>query len=81
MAIRAQSLAPKGLRIERVMRPQLLSILMRLSFGIALIAFILHFTPSLFGAERFPWLSDLDQAREVAAQDNKPLLIVFRCEP
>jgi hypothetical protein len=31
--------------------------------------------------ERFPWENDLAQARERAALENKPLLIVFRCEP
>lgn len=33
------------------------------------------------GAERFPWLTDLDEARTLAAAQDKPLLIVFRCEP
>jgi hypothetical protein len=33
------------------------------------------------GAERFPWLTDLGAARELAAREHKPLLIVFRCEP
>ena len=32
-------------------------------------------------AERFPWLTDLDEARELAAAERKPMLIVFRCEP
>lgn len=36
---------------------------------------------SLLGAERFPWLQDLDQARKLAIAEDKPLLIVFRCEP
>lgn len=31
--------------------------------------------------ERFPWNIDLDHARELASQQGKPLLIVFRCEP
>lgn len=30
---------------------------------------------------RFPWLTDLAAARELAATQSKPLLIVFRCEP
>jgi hypothetical protein len=29
----------------------------------------------------FPWLDDLDQARQLASHQNKPLLVVFRCEP
>ena len=29
----------------------------------------------------YPWLTDLDEAREVAASQNKPLLLVFRCVP
>ena len=33
------------------------------------------------GAGRYPWLTDLDEAREIAAGQNKPLLVVFRCEP
>ena len=33
------------------------------------------------GNERFPWLADLDAARELAASKDMPLLIVFRCEP
>ncbi len=32
-------------------------------------------------SERFPWLTDLTAAREQAATQGKPLLIVFRCEP
>lgn len=32
-------------------------------------------------AERFPWLTDLDEARQLAAAERKPMLIVFRCEP
>ncbi len=34
-----------------------------------------------FAAERFPWLTDLDEARGLASAEDKPLLIVFRCEP
>ncbi|MGI9245006.1 MAG: hypothetical protein ACR2RV_29655 [Verrucomicrobiales bacterium] len=33
------------------------------------------------GAGRYPWLTDLDEAREIAAGEGKPLLVVFRCEP
>ena len=33
------------------------------------------------GTGRYPWLNDLDQARELAASKDMPLLIVFRCEP
>lgn len=33
------------------------------------------------GGERFPWLTDLDEARALAAAEDKPLLVVFRCEP
>ncbi len=31
--------------------------------------------------ERFPWLTNLDEARELAASKELPMLIVFRCEP
>ncbi len=31
--------------------------------------------------ERFPWLTDLDEARKLAASKDMPMLIVFRCEP
>lgn len=31
--------------------------------------------------ERYPWLYDLDKAREIAKIQKKPLFIVFRCEP
>ena len=42
--------------------------------------------PSLSGAiarsrAPFAWLENLDEARRLAAEANKPLLIVFRCEP
>jgi hypothetical protein len=30
---------------------------------------------------RFPWLTDLTEARELAAEQELPMLIVFRCEP
>lgn len=33
------------------------------------------------GADRYPWLTDLDAARALAAAEGKPLLVVFRCEP
>lgn len=33
------------------------------------------------GPERFPWLTDLDEARALASEKNMPMLIVFRCEP
>ena len=33
------------------------------------------------GNERYPWLTDLAEARELAAAEEMPLLIVFRCEP
>lgn len=29
----------------------------------------------------YPWLENLDQAREIAAEQRKPMLIVFRCVP
>lgn len=29
----------------------------------------------------YPWLENLDRAREVAAEQRKPMLIVFRCVP
>ena len=32
-------------------------------------------------ADRYPWLTDLDEARELAAAERKPMLIVLRCEP
>ena len=31
--------------------------------------------------ERFPWLTDLNEARELATSKELPMLIVFRCEP
>ena len=32
-------------------------------------------------AQAFTWMSDLDEATELAAETDKPLLVVFRCEP
>lgn len=29
----------------------------------------------------YPWLDNLDGAREIAAEQRKPMLIVFRCVP
>ena len=49
-----------------------------------LLALVLLFTAmatAAGAAERFPWLTDLDEARELAAAERKPMLIVFRCEP
>ncbi len=31
--------------------------------------------------DRFPWLTDFDEARALAASERKPMLVVFRCEP
>jgi hypothetical protein len=31
--------------------------------------------------EAFSWMSDLDEAKALAAETDKPLLVVFRCEP
>lgn len=31
--------------------------------------------------EVYPWLGDLDQARAIAAEQRKPMLIAFRCVP
>ena len=63
----------------------------------ALAAALLAFAPcflvgSLLRADReqqpeqttdadFVWLSDLAEARELAAREKKPLLIAFRCVP
>ena len=46
---------------------------------VLILLFATHLTSH--AAERFPWLQDLDEARELAAAEKKPLLIVFRCEP
>jgi hypothetical protein len=48
-----------------------------------ILALIITFVSSVAsqGAERFPWLTDLDEARQLAAAERKPMLIVFRCEP
>jgi hypothetical protein len=35
----------------------------------------------LEAGEPYPWMQDLDEARELAADQNKPLLLVFRCVP
>jgi len=54
------------------------------SMKVALLCLLLMSASQALGAmvaERFPWISDLDQARALAAADNKPMLIVFRCEP
>jgi len=32
-------------------------------------------------AGEFVWHQDLDAARELAAGEGKPLLVMFRCEP
>lgn len=31
--------------------------------------------------ERFPWRTDLKEARGIAAAEGKPIVIVFRCVP
>lgn len=56
---------------------------MNKSNGIISLIFALAMAGSAIGAatERFPWLGDLDEARELASEQGKPLLIVFRCEP
>lgn len=36
---------------------------------------------TLRGETPFTWLNDLEEARTIAAEQQKPLLIVFRCEP
>lgn len=33
------------------------------------------------GADAFPWMDDLEEARALAAASGAPMLIVFRCEP
>ncbi len=43
--------------------------------------FLLATAMPMWGAERFPWRDDLEEARAVARAEDKPLLIVFRCEP
>ena len=47
------------------------------------LTFILAIALAAQGAPEglFPWRTDLDQARELASEQGKPLLIVFRCEP
>jgi hypothetical protein len=47
--------------------------------SIALLALAL--VASAAGNDRFPWLTDLTEARELAAEQDMPMLIVFRCEP
>jgi len=32
-------------------------------------------------SEVYPWLTDLDEARAIAAEQRRPMLIVFRCVP
>ena len=58
---------------------------MTISFNktIVSLAFALAFTLSANAeaTERFPWLTNLDEARALAASKELPLLIVFRCEP
>ena len=57
------------------------SIAMKLHLHSVFIGLFLFTFSAASGEERFPWLTDLDQARELAAATDKPLLIVFRCEP
>ncbi len=55
----------------------------RMNTGLICLSLALMLTPGALCAEtgRFPWLTDLDEARELAATKDMPLLIVFRCEP
>ena len=46
---------------------------------ILLLTLMLVAVSTVSGAGRFPWLTDLDEAREIAAGQGKPLLVVFRC--
>ena len=45
------------------------------------LALVLPLGASGAATEPFPWLSDLDEAREMASSKDMPMLIVFRCEP
>ena len=56
---------------------------LRMNIGLTYSAMLLAISLGASGAgtERYPWLTDLDQARELAASKEMPLLIVFRCEP
>ena len=51
--------------------------------GFFVLFFAFVFTALLQAADaaRYQWLSDLEEARELAAGVGKPMLIVFRCEP
>jgi hypothetical protein len=42
---------------------------------------LLLFACATHGGTPFEWLNNLDDARTIAAEQEKPLLIVFRCEP
>ena len=33
------------------------------------------------GVDEYPFIDDLEQARKQAADEGKPLLVVFRCPP
>jgi len=56
---------------------------LRMNIGLTCSAMLLALGLGASGADtgRFPWLTDLDEARELAAAKDMPLLIVFRCEP
>ncbi len=51
---------------------------MMIGLGLAL---VLPLGSSAAVTEPFPWLTDLDEAREIASSKEMPMLIVFRCEP
>ena len=46
-----------------------------------LIAFPWILAIQLGAAQTFSWMHDLDEARLLASEQDKPLLVVFRCEP
>jgi len=55
--------------------------LMRIKRSVFTVLFTFIAVAAAGAAERFPWLSDLGEARALAAAEGKPLLIVYRCEP
>lgn len=57
------------------------SILVAMKSFIVGVFILLSFLSIATAADRYPWMSDLDEAREKAAREQKPLLIAFRCEP
>ena len=48
---------------------------------VAALAVVVPFTIQDRQDPQVAWLDDLEHARQLAAEQDKPLLVMFRCEP